>query len=79
MAHFKPVYIIISTGLLLLFCLDSFAYDFKSRYATITYFEKNDLREFNNELYMGRLKTKLHKNMGDTVEDNVAAKNQFDC
>lgn len=75
MSTLKPIYISIFTGLFLLFCLECSARDFESRYATITYFDKDDLREFNNELYMGRqLKAKLQKNMGDTIEDDVAAK-----
>ena len=65
------------TGLLFLFCTDCFAYDLESRYATITYSDKRDLREFNNELYMGRLKAKLQLNSGDSLEDDVIAKINF--
>jgi len=59
------------------FSLDCLAQELNSRYATITYFEQNDLREFNNELYMGRLKSEIRKARSDTIEDEVVAKINF--
>ena len=49
------------------------AIDFQSKYAVITYFSIDDLREFNDELYMGRLSSQMRKG-GDTLEDEVIAK-----
>jgi hypothetical protein len=53
------------------------AVDLESRYAVITYFDQNDLRRFNNELYMGRLKSRISRSSGDTIEDEVIAKINF--
>jgi len=60
-----------------LFQCNAYAAELESRYATITYFDKDDLREFNNELYMGRLKSQIKRNRGDTIEDEVVAKINF--
>jgi len=64
-------------GVLLFFPLNSYSFELESRYATITYFDHDDLREFNYELYMGRLKSRIRKNRGDTIEDEVIAKINF--
>lgn len=48
----------------------------ESRYATIRYSDYDDLREFNSELYMGRLKRKISRDY-DTIEGEVAAKITF--
>ena len=77
MNRFKPIYVIILTGLMLFSPFDSFAVDLESRYATITYFDHDDLRKFNNELYMGRLRSKIRKSSSDTIEDEVIAKIDF--
>lgn len=47
----------------------------ESRYATITYDSIRDLRRFNNELYMGSLKSQVKRS--DTVEEEVVAKINF--
>lgn len=47
----------------------------ESRYATISYQRVKDLRRFNRELYMGRLKSQVRKS--DTIEEEVAAKIDF--
>lgn len=51
----------------------AYAIEFESRYAVITYSNIDDLREFNDELYMGRLSSQVEKG-GDTLEDEVIAK-----
>lgn len=68
------MYLSIFAGFLYLGSSDCFAHDLESRYATISYSDKRDLRKFNNKLYMGRLKAKLKRSSGDTVEDEVIAK-----
>ncbi|OQY52996.1 MAG: hypothetical protein B6230_01515 [Desulfobacteraceae bacterium 4572_89] len=50
------------------------AFELKSRYATITYNDHADLRRFNKELYMGRLKSMVKRQGADTIEDEVVAK-----
>ena len=49
---------------------------FETRYANITYSDRADLREFNKELYMGRLRSR-YRVQGDTIEDEVRAKIDF--
>ena len=51
----------------------AWAVEIKSRYATIIYTDIADLREFNDELYIGRLRSHM-RNTGDTLESEVAAK-----
>lgn len=46
----------------------------ESKYAKIIYFDNDDLREFNDELYMGRLRRKMPQDGIDTMEDEVKAK-----
>ncbi|MFH2059623.1 MAG: hypothetical protein ABIJ59_12070 [Pseudomonadota bacterium] len=73
----KPFVLILSlvfSGLLVVSLSNqALAIDFQSKYAVITYFDINDLREFNDELYMGRLSSQMRKG-GDTLEDEVIAK-----
>lgn len=52
------------------------AKEIQSRYAVIVYNDLNHLREFNDELYMGRLRSKV-RYTGDTIEEEVAAKIDF--
>ena len=47
----------------------------ESRYATITYQDVKDLRDFNDDLYMGRLRSQVKKS--DTLEEEVIAKIDF--
>jgi hypothetical protein len=47
----------------------------ESRYAVITYDNAKDLKDFNDELYMGRLKSQVRRS--DTVEEEVVAKIDF--
>ena len=47
----------------------------ETRYAVITYYRAEDLREFNDELYMGRLKSRIRKT--ETLEEEVSAKIDF--
>lgn len=77
MHHLKSKWFLIFTGLMLLFPLNSYAVDLESRYAIITYFDHDDLREFNNELYMGRLKSRIKKSSSDNIEDEVISKIDF--
>jgi len=49
----------------------------ESRYAQITYSDLKDLRKFNDELYMGKLRSQIRQRGSDTVEDEVAAKIDF--
>lgn len=49
------------------------AAELQSKYAVIIYEDIDDLREFNNELYMGRLRSKM-RHTGDTLEEEVIAK-----
>lgn len=49
----------------------------KSRYAVITYFDYDDLREFNDELYMGSLRRRMSWRGIDTIEEEVSAKIDF--
>jgi len=50
------------------------AFELQSRYATITYQDHGDLKTFNNELYMGRLKSMVRNQRPDTIEEEVVAK-----
>ena len=58
------------------FSIDATALEIEARYCTITYSNSDELREFNHDLYMGRLRSQI-KNSGDTVGDEVAAKINF--
>ncbi len=51
-----------------------YAYELKTRYATITYDNTKALRKFNKKLYMGKLKYQLKKNRSGTVEEDVKNK-----
>ena len=75
--YFKPIYALVFFGIIFSFSLDCTAYELESRYATITYFDHDDLRQLNNELYMGRLRSQIRKSSGDTIEDEVIAKIDF--
>ncbi|MCK5695733.1 MAG: hypothetical protein KAH62_03885 [Desulfobacula sp.] len=77
MIRFKPIYIMVFLGIFFSFSLECAAHALDSRYATITYFDHDDLREFNNELYMGRLKSQMGRTRGDTIEEKVIAKINF--
>jgi len=72
----RLIYAVILTGLLLLSPFGANAFELESRYGTITYSSRDDLRKFNNELYMGRLRSQVRQS-GDTVEDEVVAKINF--
>jgi hypothetical protein len=76
MNWFKPIYVILLTGVLCFSPFDTHALELESRYAAITYSSHDDLRKFNNELYMGRLRSQIRKS-GDTIEDEVVAKINF--
>lgn len=73
----RPLHILLITGLLLLLADSATAIDLESRYATITYFAQEDLRDFNKELYMGRLRSKIKGSSNDTIEDEVISKIDF--
>jgi hypothetical protein len=73
----KPLYVLLLTGLTFFFTGTAVAVDLVSRYATITYSDKADLRDFNHELYMGRLRYGIQRNRGDSLEDEVIAKIDF--
>ncbi len=63
--------------LIVLFLWDFQAYslELESRYALITYEDREDLRRFNRELYLGgRLRSELRRQATETVEQEVAAK-----
>ena len=77
MIRFKLIYALVFLGIIFSFSLECAAYELSSRYATITYFDQDDLREFNNELYMGRLKSQMGRTSGDTIEEEVIAKINF--
>lgn len=67
-------------ALFLVFSVVVSAYGFerKSRYATLRYSSKEVLREFNDELYLGRsLMRMVHKKNIVTTEDEVIAKVDF--
>ncbi len=49
----------------------------ESRYATISYSDMKELRKFNDELYMGKLRSQIKQRGSDSVEDEVAAKIDF--
>ena len=68
---------VVLSGIIFFFPLDCMAHELHSRYAAITYFEYDDLRQFNTELYMGRLKAKFQKSGDDTIEDEVISKINF--
>ncbi len=51
--------------------------ELKSRYASIYYFDKAYLREFNKQLYMGKFSAIIRDAGGDTIESEVAAKIDF--
>ncbi len=77
MRRFKTIFIVVILGMVFSFFSDCSAYELYSRYATITYFNHDDLREFNHELYMGRLKSEIRKSSSDTIEQEVVAKINF--
>ena len=70
------VTVLLTCCILLLFTIDASALELKSRYCTITYSDNNELREFNHNLYMGRLRYQIKTN-GDTIGDEVIAKINF--
>lgn len=49
---------------------------FETKYAVVTYYDIDDLRDFDDELYMGRLKRQISVK-GETLQDEVAAKLDF--
>ncbi|MCP4723074.1 MAG: hypothetical protein GY860_26780 [Desulfobacteraceae bacterium] len=58
-----------------LFAFECPAFELESRYATITYYDQEDLRKFNKKLYMGgRLRSMVKKQGADTIEEEVVAK-----
>lgn len=51
------------------------AFELRSRYAAIIYYDHNDLIKFNKKLYLGgRLRTMVKSQGADTIEEEVAAK-----
>jgi ribosomal protein L23 len=74
-------YILLISGIMSLWFSDghakNHAFDLKSKYAVITYFDHQTLRQFNDKLNMGRFTAQIKKNMGDTLESEVAAKIDF--
>lgn len=63
---------------LLLFCpFSGSAAELETRFATITYSDLDDLREFNDELYMGRMSSRIRNGTGDSIEDEVISKIDF--
>ncbi len=69
------LYILLMAALgVILFVFECPAFELQSRYATITYNDHKVLKKFNNELYMGRLKSMVKKQGADTIEEEVVAK-----
>ena len=64
-------------GIICFFPLACISHELNSKYAVITYFNHDDLRKFNTELYMGQLKAKIRRSGGDTIEDEVISKINF--
>jgi len=77
MNRFKYRYVALLVGVLLFWAPDVTAYDLVSRYVTVSFSDYDDLRQFNNELYMGRLNSKIKKSRGYTIEDEVMSKIDF--
>lgn len=71
------IYLMLITAVMLCLPGASQAVDLDSRYAKITYADDHDLKKFNKELYMGRLKSRIKKGGGDTIEDEVISKINF--
>ncbi len=77
MKLFKLTAVIILTGCVLSCSINNaHALELRSRYCTITYSNNDELREFNHNLYMGRLRYQIKSN-GDTIGDEVIAKVNF--
>lgn len=76
MNRYKPVIVVLILACVLFPASCALASDLQARYATITYSNKDDLREFNNELYMGRLKSQV-QGSSDTMEQEVISKIDF--
>ncbi len=76
MLRFKSIHILVFMGILFCFPLDCVAFEINSKYATITYFDKGDIRKFNKKLYMGRLQSQI-RGSGNTIESEVVAKIDF--
>lgn len=77
MNRFLHTYVCVLMGLLLCCPFLGFAVDLETRFTTITYSDLDDLREFNDELYMGSLGSGIRKDTGDSIEDEVIAKIDF--
>ncbi|MCP3872196.1 MAG: hypothetical protein GY699_03445 [Desulfobacteraceae bacterium] len=77
MNRFNSIFAIILFGMLFFFAFNSYAIELESRYATIIYYDHDDLREFNDELYMGRMKSRMNRSGGDSIEDEVVDKINF--
>lgn len=56
-----------------------YSFELKTKHATISYSSKDNLREFNNKLYMGRLKNIIKKRNPETIEDEVKHKINLIC
>ncbi len=76
-SRFKSTCLLLLLGILIFPCFNVFAYEIESRYATIVYSSEKDLKKFNKELYMGRIKSKIRINGGDMITDEVIAKIDF--
>ncbi len=75
MKRFFLLYFIVIMGTVLSLPLAAISYTLESRYASITYDDITDLREFNDELYMGRLNSQIKRS--DTIEGEVISKINF--
>ncbi len=69
---FIPVLCLVGMGFFACFQA-AYAMEIQTRYAVVAYTDIDDLRDFNDELYMGRLGSNVRKT-GDTLEEEVAAK-----
>lgn len=65
----------LSFGGLIFFSQPVYSYEIESGYAKIIYYSQADLRRFNNELYMGRLKSQVAQS--DTIEEEIESKINF--
>jgi len=76
MIRLKSIYLYVFIGILFCFAMDCAAFELQSRYATITYSDQDDIRDFNKKLYMGRLQSSI-RGSGNSIESEVVAKIDF--
>lgn len=77
MNRFICIYITLLAGMMLVAPGNILAIEIESRFVTIIYSDIDDLRELNDELYMGRLNSRMPRNKADSIEDEVVAKIDF--